>query len=73
MLHHIAYNFRLHRIELRALKDIQDQKPRLLLEPTADEWSSDLTNTCRYTTNEDAIVCFVLGQARSCPPLKRNI
>jgi len=69
VLHHIACHLRLDRIELRALEDIREQKPRLLLEPTSDEWMSGPTNSCRYTTYEDAIVRFALGKASSCPPL----
>ena len=69
VLHHIACRLGLDRIELRALVDFQEQKPRLLLEPTADEWTKGPTKTCRYTTYEDEIVRFVLGKAPSCPPL----
>jgi len=69
VLHHIACRLGLDRIELRALVDFQEQKPRLLLEPTADEWKKGPTKVCRYTIYEDEIVRFVLGKASSCPPL----
>ena len=69
VLHHIACHLRLDRIELRALEDIREQKPSLLLDPTSDEWTSGSTNTYRYTIYEDAFVRFALGKASRCPPL----
>lgn len=69
VLHHIACHLRLDRIELRALEDIREQKPSLLLDPTSDEWMSSPTNTYRYISYKDAIVRFALGKASSCPLL----
>ena len=69
VLHHIAQHLQLHRIELKALENFHDQKPRLLLDPGADEWTNDPANTDRYATYEDAIVRFTLRLSQSCPPL----
>ena len=69
VLHYITQHLQLHRIELKALEDIHDRKPRLLLDPGADEWTNNPANTDRYATYEDAIVRFTLRLSRSCPPL----
>ena len=69
VLHHIAQHLQLHRIELKALEDVHDRKPRLLLDPGIDEWKNDPANPNRYATYEDAIVRFTLRLSQSCPPL----
>ena len=69
VLQYIAQHLRLNRIELRALEDVQGQKPRLLLDPQAPEWTANPTHTERYIAYEDAIVRFTLRLSHICPPL----
>ncbi|KAL6717747.1 hypothetical protein ACLMJK_003832 [Lecanora helva] len=69
VLHHIAQHLQLHRIELKALEDIHDRKPRLLLDPGVEEWTNDPANTDRYAAYEEAIVRYTLRLSQSCPPL----
>lgn len=69
VLQYIAQHLRLHRIELRVLEDVQEQKPRLLLDPQAPEWVGNPANTDRYIAYESAIVRFTLRLAHECPPL----
>ncbi len=66
VLQWITQHLRLDRIELRALEDVCDQRPWLLLHPDSPEWTSDAHRDGGY---KDAMVRFALRQSADMPPL----
>jgi len=69
VLEWIAKHLRLDRIELRALEDVCDQQPRLLLHPEAPEWTAAPANAHEYGEYQDAILQYALRRSGFLPPL----
>ncbi|KAK1811663.1 hypothetical protein LTR12_013964 [Friedmanniomyces endolithicus] len=65
----ISQNLQLESIELLAVEDVPNERPRLLLEPTASIWTNTGLERRCYSCYEDDVVRFVLRQATSLPPL----